>query len=159
VVNLVFFLLNQVCTTPSWFPEIVFQKVCFLCLHLFFCSFWTIGPVSKCLKWKSSLCTRNIGLTKPLNDLHVHTGKLFAIELVTFAVDLVPLAVEFGAFAVEFIGFAVQFVAFALQFVTLAMELDALAMGLGMFTLELVTFALEFITARMTSWSKHANKM
>jgi len=71
--------------------------------------------------------------------------QVFAIELVTFAVDFIPLAVEFGAFAVEF-------VALALQFVALAIELDAFAMGL-------VTFALEFVIARLTSWSKHENKM
>ena len=71
--------------------------------------------------------------------------QVFAIELVTFAVDFIPLAVEFGAFAVEF-------VALALQFVALAIELDAFTMGL-------VTFALEFVIARLTSWSKHENKM
>ena len=37
------------------------------------------------------------------------------------------------------------------------MELDAFAMELGAFSLELVTFAL--VIARMTSWSKHENKM
>ena len=75
--------------------------------------------------------------------------QIFAIELIT---NFFPLAVEFSAFAVEFVSFVEEFVA-------LAIELDTFAMGLGVFSLELVTFALEFIIARLTSWSKHENKM
>ena len=40
-----------------------------------------------------------------------------------------------------------------------ALELVTFAMGLGVFALELVAFALELVIARLTSWSKHENKM